>query len=201
MKSKHLVGVFAAVLVAASADPARTETEAPQTSAAPPLSLEGLLGDEERLSEAVQQRGELKADNFACLVCHGNFEEEKLVVAHAKHHVGCIKCHGDSVKHADDEDHIVPPDEMYDREDVDAMCGKCHPKHIAPARQVIARWQQRCAPGVDAQQIVCTDCHFHHRMKARTVWWNRKTGDLVIRKTGQTTKPADPPTVTTEPDQ
>ncbi len=161
--------------------------------AAPPLSLEGLLGDDERLSDGPGKSQDLKADNFICLVCHGNFEEEPLVVTHAKEDVGCADCHGASEAHADDEDHVIPPEKMFGRADVDKMCATCHDMHDVPAKKVVARWQERCANITDSRKIACTDCHFQHRMATRTVWWDRKTGKLVIRKDGQTTKPANEP--------
>jgi len=168
-------------------------SERSRALAAPPLSLEGLLGDDERLADAPEDgEDELKADNFICLVCHGHFEEEPLVVRHAKEDVGCADCHGESMAHADDEDHIIPPEKMFDPEDVDKMCGECHDMHDAPAHKVIARWQERCPKKTDPKKITCTDCHFEHRMEKRTVWWDRKTRKLVIRKEGQTTKPAEP---------
>jgi len=166
--------------------------------AAPPLSLEGLLGDDEKLSNSTVKKDDLKADNFICLVCHGNFEEEELVVSHAIEDVGCADCHGASEAHADDEDHIIPPDKMFDRTDVDKMCATCHDMHDAPARKVIARWQERCQGKIDPSDIACTDCHYEHKMAKRTVWWNRKTRELVIRKDGQTTKPADGPAPATD---
>mgnify|MGYP001822610495 CR=1 FL=1 len=169
-----------------------------QTPAAPPLSLEGLLGDDEKLSDSSKKADDLKADNFICLVCRGNFEEEDLVVTHAKEDVGCADCHGASVAHADDEDHVIPPEKMYDPEDVDKMCSACHDEHDAPARDVLARWQQRCPGKTDPSTIHCTDCHFEHRMSKRTVWWDRDTGKLVIRKEGQTTKTSDPSDGSTE---
>ncbi len=38
--------------------------------------------------------------------------------------------------------------------------------------------------------MVCTDCHFHHRLAFRTVWWDKKTGMLVVRKDGERVKKA-----------
>ncbi len=158
-------------------------------TAAPPLSLEGLL--DEKLPEAPKKDDTILADNQACFVCHANYDEEPLAVSHSRQDVGCIDCHGESLEHRDDEDNVTPPDNMYALDDVDAMCGECHDEHIASAADVIARWQQRCPKKTDPSQIVCTDCHFQHRLKFRTVWWNKKTRQLVIRKEGERTKPAE----------
>ena len=148
--------------------------------AAPPLSLDGFM--DEKLPEAPKEKVKLKVDNFACYVCHGNYDGEELVVSHGKEGTGCIDCHGKSYAHRNDEDNITPPDKMYPLEAVDKMCGDCHDEHIAPAREVILRWQERCPEKTDPQGIVCTDCHYQHRLKRRTVVWNKKTGEVILRQ-------------------
>ena len=162
-----------------------------RVAAAPPLSLEGYL--DEKLPEAPKKEDVVKVDNQFCYVCHGNYEGEELVLAHAKEAVGCVDCHDESFPHRNDEDNITPPDKMYVPGDVDEMCGKCHKKHNAPAMHVIARWQQRCPTKTDPKTIVCTDCHGGHRLKLRTVWWDKKTGKLIIRKKGERIKVAPDP--------
>ena len=165
-----------------------------QVVAAPPLSLEGFM--DEKLPEAPKEKVKLKVDNSACFVCHGNYEEESLVIEHAKEGVGCMDCHGKSHEHRNDEDNITPPETMYAPDGIDEMCSECHDEHIADGKKVIARWQKRCPAKTDPETIVCTDCHFQHRLKFRTVWWNKKTGELVIRGKERTkvapdlTKPA-----------
>ncbi len=157
--------------------------------AAPPLSLEGYM--DEKLPEAPADKPKLKVDNSACYVCHGNYDSEELVVSHGMEEIGCIDCHGPSHAHRDDEDNVTPPDTMYAPEDVDKMCGTCHDMHDAPAQKVIQRWQERCPAKTNPKQIICTDCHYHHRLAFRTVWWDKKTGKLIIRKEGQRTKKAE----------
>jgi len=71
---------------------------------------------------------------------------------------------------------------MYGPHNVDKMCGDCHETHDAPARKVIGRWQQRCPAKTDPKQVVCTDCHFDHRLASRTVAWDKKTGKLIVGK-------------------
>jgi hypothetical protein len=156
--------------------------------AAPPLSLEGYL--DEKLPEAPAKTAEMKVDNFACFVCHGNYEEEELVVAHGKKKVGCIDCHGESHAHRNDEDNVTPPDKMYAPEGIDKMCGGCHKKHDVAAAEVIARWQERCPAKTNPKAIICTDCHGRHRLKFRTVWWDKKTRKLIIRGKGERIKMA-----------
>jgi len=119
------------------------------------------------------------ADNTACFVCHTNYEEEELVLIHAKENVACVKCHGQSLDHRNDEDNITPPDKMYPLEKIDSACQECHEQHDAPAVKVLARWQERCPKKTDPKSIVCTDCHGMHRLTRRTVQWDKRTGKLM----------------------
>ena len=130
------------------------------------------------------------ANNTACFVCHRNYDEEPFAVAHAEANVGCIKCHGESFAHRDDEDNITPPDVMFPADGIKVACEKCHDEHDVAAVEVIQRWQQRCPVKTDPKDIVCTDCHGQHRLKFRTVWWDKKTGKLIIRKEGERIKKA-----------
>jgi hypothetical protein len=68
---------------------------------------------------------------------------------------------------------------MYARDAVDGMCRDCHEEHDAPAEEVVRRWAKRCPEKTDPAAIVCTDCHFNHRLTIRTVRWDRKTGALL----------------------
>ncbi len=141
--------------------------------AAPPLSLDGYR--DEKLPEAPHEAAGLDAINENCFVCHGNYRTEELVVSHAKAKVGCARCHGESLPHQRDEDHRTPPEKMYGRDGVDAMCRACHETHDAPALKVLTRWRDRCPQKTDPRQIVCTDCHYNHRLVARTVAWDRNS--------------------------
>ena len=101
--------------------------------------------------------------NAACYVCHTTFVKEDLAKVHLKEKIGCIKCHGPSEKHANDE-HVgaTKPDVVIKRHEVDASCVKCHETHDAPARAVIARFIDRKLPA-DAKPI-CTGCHGMHKV-------------------------------------
>ncbi len=131
--------------------------------------------------------------NEACYVCHGNYREEPMAVSHAKQDVSCMKCHGPSLEHRNDEDNITPPDKMYALTKIDAGCqADCHDSHDAPAREVLKRWQERCPGKTDFSQVVCTDCHGFHRLPRRTVQWDKDTGKLLMRspKKEEPTPPA-----------
>ena len=140
-----------------------------------PLLDEPTKKDKERTSKP-------RADNGACHVCHTNYQEEPLAVTHARANVGCVKCHGQSIAHRNDEANVTPPETMYPVAKIDAACRKCHEAHDVPAAKVIARWQAKCPSKTNAKEIVCTDCHGEHRLKLRTVRWNKETGKLLSRE-------------------
>lgn len=121
------------------------------------------------------------ADNVACYCCHANYQEDEFVVYHAKANVGCVKCHGPSHAHRDDEDNVTPPEVMFPPEKIASNCRECHGTHDAPARKVIAVWQERCPKKTKPEEVLCTDCHGRHRLKSRTVRWDKKTGKLIVR--------------------
>ena len=121
------------------------------------------------------------ADNIACYCCHTNYQEDEFVVYHAKANVGCVKCHGPSHAHCDDEDNITPPEVMFPPEKIASNCRECHETHDAPARKVIALWQERCPKKTKPEELLCTDCHGRHRLESRTVRWDKKTGKLIVR--------------------
>ncbi len=121
-------------------------------------------------------------ENQACYVCHTNYETEPFAVSHGKAKVACIQCHGKSFAHRNDEDNITPPDVMFPPEKIASNCAQCHKTHDVSAVEVIARWQQRCPEKTDPGSIVCTDCHGQHRLKLRTVQWNKRTRELIVRK-------------------
>jgi hypothetical protein len=180
-------GTVVAAFLLYPADSLTTETE---VAAAPPLSLEGYL--DEKLPES-SDTAKLKVDNTACYVCHGYYDEEEMVIVHGKAEVSCIDCHGKSYEHRNDEDNITPPDKMYAPDGVDKMCSTCHEEHDAPAVKVLARWQERCAEKTDPKKVICTDCHGDHRMKRRTVRWDKKTGELILDQEEQPEEQASQP--------
>jgi len=149
-------------------------------AAPPPLSLDGYR--DEKLPTGGDASAALKEFNGNCYVCHGNYRTESLVQSHAKEKVGCVECHGESIPHQVDEFHRTPPEKMYGPHNVDAMCSKCHEGHDAPASKVVQRWRERCSSKADPEAIVCTDCHYEHRLAFRTVVWDKQTGKLVVRK-------------------
>ncbi len=102
--------------------------------------------------------------NAACYVCHTTFVKEPLSKVHVEAQVPCIKCHGLSAAHANDE-HVgaTKPDVIFRRQQIDALCRECHPTHDAPIRRVVARFLQQRLWRKSA--AVCTDCHGAHKIE------------------------------------
>jgi len=145
---------------------------------AEPLTLDGaeaadLLGSDAGNTNPGTQTA--SADNSRCLVCHGNFQDEELCVWHAKHNIGCEKCHGPSDAHCDDENNITPPQIMYPRDEIDDACHVCHDKDKVSSSDLF------CLHILTPKEKgkVCTDCHGNHRMAVRTVRWDKKTRKLI----------------------
>jgi formate-dependent nitrite reductase cytochrome c552 subunit len=173
--------VFVAVLVAGLVGAEKDNKK----SGPPPLKVDKgapLLLDEAPKPGAGGKPSGPVADNQACHVCHTNYQEEPMAVSHAKANVGCVKCHGESLPHRNDEDNITPPDIIFPAGKIDAACKKCHENHDVAAAKVVARWQERCARRLDPSRVVCTDCHGEHRLKLRTVRWDKETRKLISRK-------------------
>ena len=102
--------------------------------------------------------------NAACYVCHISFVKEELGKVHLKAKVTCMKCHGLSAPHANDE-HIgaTRPDVTFNRKQIDPMCEACHKAHDVPARDIVALvFQRSLSP---KSPIVCTDCHGTHKIE------------------------------------
>lgn len=101
--------------------------------------------------------------NSACYVCHMTFIREPISKVHLAAKVACVKCHGLSDKHANDENiGATKPDRVYKRHQIDQACAACHDKHDVPAAKVVARFcQQKLLTGTAP---VCTDCHGSHRI-------------------------------------
>ncbi len=131
----------------------------------------------------VRPRG---ADNSACLACHANYAEEPFAAMHREMNVGCVRCHGPSEAHRNDQEHVTAPDVMYLPEQIAPACAECHWTHRAAPRDVIARWLERCPEKTDPQSLVCTDCHGEHRLPVRTVRWDRQTRALRAEAEGET---------------
>ncbi|MBN2291722.1 MAG: hypothetical protein JXM70_04815 [Pirellulales bacterium] len=114
--------------------------------------------------------------NATCYVCHMAFVHEEISSQHFEEKITCVKCHGLSAKHANDENiGATKPDIMYKRDEVDKMCEKCHEDHDVPPREVVARFIKRKLPAKPAP--VCTDCHGTHRIEREEKAKDPKAGN------------------------
>jgi hypothetical protein len=136
-------------------------------------------GDKAAPKTAAKEEEEIEpADNSYCIVCHLNYEAEKLTRKHQIAGVGCAKCHGDSEKHSGDEDGLTAPDVIFAHEDVDKFCMTCHPKE-----KIIKNENHKDVfdPKIAKDEhLVCTECHAeNHKMAVRTRKWDKKTRKLL----------------------
>ena len=116
------------------------------------------------------------ADNSYCDVCHLNYQQEKLAKTHKKAGVGCETCHGISDKHSEDEDNVIPPDILYGKDQVMALCMACHEK----AKLVKEDNHDELFSDEADPEDTCADCHGEkHRLKVRTRRWDKQTGKLI----------------------
>jgi len=200
--TKHFTWIAAGVMVAMASWFAVAANESAGTSKRPPpLKVDKtapLLLEEPSPSTGPTDPEKRRADNSACFVCHSNFQDELIVTAHAKENIGCIKCHGSSVAHRNDEDNVTAPDKMFAAARIDKACRQCHEDHNASVQKVIKMFQARFPPNTDPKNVVCTDCHGEHRLKVRSVHWDKNTGKLLAHNPEAATvsgmgkkKPAD----------
>jgi hypothetical protein len=117
-----------------------------------------------------------------CNDCHMGYIEEPLALAHAKAGMSCDSCHGKSRAHYSDESNTTPPDKMFPADKINPFCQGCHHSHNVPADKVVALWMKRNSDKTNSEKIVCTDCHGEHRMKVRTIIWDKKTGKRLRTK-------------------
>lgn len=116
------------------------------------------------------------ADNSFCYVCHINYDGEELTLGHEKAGIGCSQCHGRSSNHSSDERNITPPDIMYPKAKINPSCMSCHPRDKLAQEDA----HEPILSSKATQQRYCTDCHGErHRIKVRTIRWNKATGELL----------------------
>ncbi|MHC4176744.1 MAG: cytochrome c3 family protein [Planctomycetota bacterium] len=152
------VALAAPLIFCFSRDPRPAETDRPAAEADDPDTQ-----SEDPDAETDDQPDSIWA-NAACYVCHTLFVKEELSKVHLNEKVTCIKCHGLSAAHANDENiGATPPDVAFRRDQIDPLCLRCHTTHDAPAREVLARFiQRRLSP---KSPPTCTDCHGRHKIE------------------------------------
>ncbi len=101
------------------------------------------------------------AANKVCCECHIDFEGEELVRVHEKHQVACVRCHGHSQAHMEDEVRKTPADFTARGKGMEVFCLTCHDpiKHhrIGPHKEEAAKTDP-------ARRRTCTQCHGEHKL-------------------------------------
>ena len=124
--------------------------------------------------------------NIFCAACHYAFGDEEMAKTHEDAGIGCERCHGESERHRSDEDNVTPPEIMYPKEKIMPTCMMCHPRHeiehVGMHKELLAGAKTifDSEPEENAPVITCTFCHAKkHRIKVRTIRWNKATGELL----------------------
>jgi hypothetical protein len=168
-----------AVLISASAgcEQGRSDnkTQADSVSVKEPAKNEKplLLDDEPPLllDDAAAGRADADmADNSRCFVCHINYMQEDIAVAHARRNMGCAHCHGESDEHIADESWAsggngTAPDKIYTKDQVNPFCFGCHSEDKFPEEP-----HKPVFAGSNSKKY-CTDCHGEHLLKERKTKW------------------------------
>jgi hypothetical protein len=141
--------------------------------------------------KAIQDPNKKPAGSFVanpfCKACHLDFDEEELALNHEIWGIGCERCHGESFRHRSDEANITPPEIMYLKERINPSCMSCHPRYDIRDRKDhqpileagLSTFEEATPVGENAKKY-CTDCHgSKHRMKVRTIRWDKATGVLL----------------------
>jgi len=125
--------------------------------------------------------------NIACVDCHGESiahknDENNITPPDKMYPAGeidtsCQRCH---------TGHDIQPAEVVRRwqqrtgdKKTEGLCQECHEGHDVPAAEVVRKWQKQTGQKVYEKPIICTDCHVEHRLKIRSVRWNKKTGKIL----------------------
>jgi cytochrome c553 len=147
--------------------------------------------EQEPKEDYYPQSSESFVANPFCFACHYDFEQEELTLDHELAGIGCERCHGESERHRSDEANITPPEIMYPKARINPTCMMCHPRHeiqhvedhqplLAGAETIFDVDTEDSGQGSDDAHKYCTDCHgTDHRMKVRTVRWNKATGEVI----------------------
>ena len=131
--------------------------------------------------------------NVGCFNCHGessahqndenNITPPETLYSADKIDPACRSCH---------KTHIISPREIITNflkkksEGANTSCigQDCHKSDDVPPEKVVTRWKELAIDKTDPEEIVCTDCHGDHRMKVRTIIWDKKTGKLLRTNKG-----------------
>ena len=98
--------------------------------------------------------------NGICTQCHIDFEGEPLGLVHQNAAVTCVRCHGTSKAHMDDEVRRTKPDAVYRGASMKVFCLTCHP----PVRYAVRLEHKANAALAPKARMTCTQCHGEHEL-------------------------------------
>ena len=101
-----------------------------------------------------------KETNAVCFECHIDFQGEELVREHEKHQVACVRCHGPSQAHMEDEVRRTPADFTPRGKAMKIFCLTCHNPGKHGRISTHAAEARRPAD----QRRSCTQCHGEHKL-------------------------------------
>ncbi|MGB2824048.1 MAG: cytochrome c3 family protein, partial [Phycisphaerae bacterium] len=98
--------------------------------------------------------------NATCMECHIDFDTEEIVVVHGTHGVTCVRCHGPSRAHMEDEVRKTKADVTFRGQAMRLFCLTCHKpeKH----RRVRNHAAELARP--PHERRACTACHGEHKL-------------------------------------
>ncbi len=101
-----------------------------------------------------------KVANAVCYECHIDFQGEELVREHERHQVACVRCHGPSQAHMEDEVRKTKPDFIARGKAMTIFCLTCH----SPAKHARVGDHADEARKPADQRRTCTQCHGDHKL-------------------------------------
>jgi hypothetical protein len=109
--------------------------------------------------EKAKQAARAAKANDRCYECHIDFKGEDLVADHEKAGVTCVRCHGHSQPHIDDEVRATPADVTFRKKAMRVFCLTCHDP--ATYRKGTMHAVEDAKPS-DAKRRTCAQCHGDH---------------------------------------
>jgi len=105
--------------------------------------------------------GSAAKGQVVCYECHIDFKGEGLTTTHQRAGVTCVRCHGQSKPHMEDEVRKTPPDALFRGPATKVFCLTCHLADYA-REKLHAPEEARAKAGGKPRS--CTECHGEHRI-------------------------------------
>jgi len=98
--------------------------------------------------------------NKTCFECHMDFKDEGMTVEHQAAGVSCVRCHGKSMPHMEDEARMTPPEVIFKGQAMRTFCLTCHDR----AAHAKATPLHAAEMAKNDKRKTCTACHFDHKL-------------------------------------